>query len=55
LSHGDVGAMGAINFTLHRHDRDIFMTSKSIKISLCCWTMLIVPETATVMRRGGVV
>jgi len=33
LSHGDVGAMGAIKYTLYGHDRDICMTSKSIKIS----------------------
>jgi len=33
LSRGDVGAIGAIKYTLNGHDRDIFMTSKPIKIS----------------------
>jgi len=33
LLHGDVGAVGAIKYTLYEHDRDVFMTSKPYKIS----------------------
>jgi len=52
LSHGDVGAMGAIKFTFYRHDRDIFMTSK--KNQLIYWIMLIVSEPAyVIVCRGG--
>jgi len=40
------GAMGAIMYTLYGHDRDIFMTSKPIKISKFIWIMLIVLEPA---------
>jgi len=35
LSHGDVGAMGATNYTFYRHNRDFFMLN-----------MFIVPESA---------